>query len=293
MDRDMKLHLFSIIGAVFGLFASQSHATTFQQNTSTPFSQYGQIQNVQNYSSNPFWNPDSPYNQRMPVPVYVQGTDVDTSDCTAVVGALVSSFCASRNNCVGMNVDEARPTLIVQLASLPNHNYVTPCAGYIDSEFSKYVSQNAVAAPTGKPVPFPSPTTPNTNVNQQNYEFQNPYNPQLPDWMNDIIERQQELQNLQSASTGGGDTKLAQADFPTTAADLSFTQRIQNDAAGYAPYAGKSAYEPLNIESEEKYLLRMRNKYGTTTQNNTQNELAINRADIINKIASALKDAKK
>ena len=34
------------------------------------FSDYGQIQNVQNYSSNPFWSPNAPYNQRFPQPVY-------------------------------------------------------------------------------------------------------------------------------------------------------------------------------------------------------------------------------
>ena len=274
MGREMKLYIFSIIGTLFSIATLPAIATTFPTYT-TPFSQYGQIQNVQNYSSNPFWNPDMPYNQRMPVPVYVQGTDVDTSDCTAVVGALVASFCASRNNCVGIDVDDARPTLTVQLASLPNHNYVTPCAGYIETEFDKYKSQNAVAAPTGKTVSFPAATTPNTKLNQPDYEFPNPYTPQTPDWMGDVMERQQELQNLQSANTGGGDTQLARAAFPTTAADLSFTERMQNDAAGYAPYKGKSAYEPLNIESEEKY----RARYDSYCNNATA-QLATLNADI-------------
>lgn len=58
------------------------------------------------------------------------------------------------------------------------------------------------------------------------------------------------------------DTKLAAADFPTTAADLTFTQRLQNDAAGYAPYAGKSAYKTIEIESEEAYMQRT-NSYCT------------------------------
>ena len=248
--------------SIFAMFSctltTMATATTFPTAT-TPFSQYGQIQNVQNYSSNPFWNPDSPYNQRMPVPVYVTGADVDTSDCTAVVGALVASFCASRNNCANMDVNDARPTLTVQLASLPNHNYVTPCAGYIDTEFEKYVSQHVAAAPSGTPVAFPGATTPNSDLNKQQYEFQNPYAPQLPTWngepwMQDMLERKQELENLQASGTTG--TKLARADFPKTAADLSFTQQMELGAAGYAPYKGKSAYEPLNIESEEKYRQR-------------------------------------
>ena len=260
MDREMKLQKFSIMAALLAFVSTSAIATTFP-TTTTPFSQYGQIQNVQNYSSNPFWDPDSPYNQRMPVPVYVQGTDISTSDCQAVVSALVSAYCSSRNNCIGIDVDEARPTLTVQLASLPNHNYVTPCAGYIDTEFSKYVSQNAVAAPSGKTVAFPSATTPNQNLNTQQVEFQNPYQHQLPTWngdpwMQDMLERKQELENLQSASNTSGDTTLAKADFPKTAADLSFTERMQNDAAGYAPYAGASAYRTINIESEEDYMRR-------------------------------------
>lgn len=241
--------LFFIIGAIL---AAPAMATTFPSAT-TPFSEYGQIQNVQNYSSNPFWNPDSPYNQTMPVPIYVTGPNVDTSDCTAIVGALVSSFCASRNNCVGMDISEARPTLTIQLASLPNRNYVTPCAGYIETEFDKYKSQNAVAAPTGHQVAFPTATTPNTNANTQKYQFQNPANPQLPTWqgdpwMQEMLDRENELKNLQSANGGGGE-HLARADFPKTANDLTFSQRTQLDAAGYEPYKDASAYEPLNLKN--------------------------------------------
>ena len=73
--------------------------------------------------------------------------------------------------------------------------------------------------------------------------------------MQDMLERKQELEQLQSATTGG-DTTLARADFPSSASDLTFTQRIQNDAAGYAPYTGKSAYRTFNIESEEAYQQR-------------------------------------
>lgn len=253
----IKLMAFS---GLLGIVVAPTMATTFP-NPTTPFSKYGQIQNVQNYSSNPFWNPDSPYNQRMPVPVYIQGTDVSSSDCQSVVGALVASFCSSRNNCIGMDVDDARPTLTVQLASLPSHNYVTPCAGYIDTEFEKYKQQNATAAPSGKQVSFPGATTPNPTANAQDVEFQNPYDPKLPEWhgdtwMQDMLERKQELQNLQSAN-GANDVQLARADFPETALDLTFTQRIQNDTTGYAPYAGASAYRPLNIESDPQYENRM------------------------------------
>lgn len=300
----MNLHKIFIMTGIIGLLPISGMATTFPTAT-TPFSKYGQIQNVQNYSSNPFWDPSSPYNQRMPVPVYVDGVDISTSDCQTVVSALVAAFCSSRNNCVGLDVDDARPTLTVQLASLPNHNYVTPCAGFIDTEFDKYVAQNAVAAPTGKTVSFPGATTPNTDLNKQNYEFQNPNAQQLPTWngepwMQDMLERKQELENLQSASATSNNSKLVAADFPKTTADLTFTQRIQNDAAGYAPYKDASAYKTINIEPEEKYINRMRGLYGQDwkpgqipNNNNNNSEIALNRDEIIQKITTALKDAKK
>lgn len=239
--------------AICMLGVGTAMATTFPSAT-TPFSQYGQIQNVQNYSSNPFWNPNAPYNQRMPVPVYVQGTDIDTSDCQTVVAALVASFCASRNNCVGMDVNDARPTITVQLASLPNHNYVTPCAGYIDTEFEKYVSANSVLTPGTGSAAFPNAITPGSNVQTGGVQFTNPYAPKLPEfggdtWGADMLERKQELQNLQSANSADNNQQLARADFPKTANDLTFTQQMQNLSAGYEPYRDASAYETLNLDA--------------------------------------------
>lgn len=45
--------------------------------------------------------------------------------------------------------------------------------------------------------------------------------------------------------------------FPKTAADASFTERMENAAQGYAPYAGHSAYQTLKLETEEQYINRM------------------------------------
>ena len=45
--------------------------------------------------------------------------------------------------------------------------------------------------------------------------------------------------------------------FPKTSADASFTTRTENAAAGYAPYAGRRAYQTLKIETEEQYIDRM------------------------------------
>lgn len=251
----MKKHIsFSMLIAL--ALVSTSHATTFPA-ASQPFSKSGQIQNVQNYSSNPFWNPNSPYNLRMPVPVYIQGTDVDTSDCQRVVSSLISTYCASRNNCLDISLEDIRPTITVQLASLPNHNFVTPCSGFIDTEFESYKKQNTIAAPTGKAVAFPTATTPNPDINSQEYQFENPYAPKLPEWngepwMQEMIERKQELQQLQSQNSAVS-SQVVKADFPETFADLSFTERQQILKEGYAPYAGTSAYKTINIESDESY----------------------------------------
>ena len=49
---------------------------------------------------------------------------------------------------------------------------------------------------------------------------------------------------------------LRPASFPTTSMDASFVERRDSAAAGYKPFAGRSSYQPIVIESEEKYMLR-------------------------------------
>ena len=316
----MKQQTIFKICAIFGVaITAPAMATTFPSAT-TPFSQYGQIQNVQNYSSNPFWNPNAPYNQRPPVPVYAQGPDIDTNDCQSIVSALVASYCASHDNCKDVDVNDARSTITVQLASLPNYNYVTPCAGYIDTEFEHYVSQHSVFTPSSVPVAFPQAQNPGSNIQSGDTAFENPYAPQLPTWngepwMQEMLQRRQELQNLQSAN-GGNNPQLTRAEFPKTANDLTFIQRTQNDAAGYAPYAGKSAYETLNLDAvvaeQNEYIKQMQQRLSTDCNlarvrlsraeycaqcpddlEYCNSAYALNRTQIMEKIAQALKDAKK
>ena len=127
------------------------------------FSDYGQIQNVQNYSTNPFWTPNSPYNQRLPQPVYVQGADLNTEDCVKMVQLLVSAQCMARDNCKDTQLSDIRPTIMVQLSQLPGNNYVSACAGYLDGVFDAYVKQFADTIPN-RPVAFPDATVPNPLV---------------------------------------------------------------------------------------------------------------------------------
>lgn len=254
----MKHRIFSILCLV--AFTVVAHAAPIATGSSSiqPISQYGLIQNVQNYSSNPFWNPSGPYNQRMPQPVYAQGADLNTADCQRTVGTLVASYCVNNNNCVGMQLSDIRPVMMLQLARLPGHNYATSCAGFIDSEFNSYVSKYSNAGPSGNYVPFPTGTVANPNYdNETDFQIENPY--QIRDrtwngeeWEKERTERYRELQELQSLN-GADDIHLARADFPATTADLSFSEHTQLKSSGYEPYRNASPYaKPFEIESEEK-----------------------------------------
>ena len=53
-----------------------------------------------------------------------------------------------------------------------------------------------------------------------------------------------------------GASLLQPVSFPTTSMDAGFVERRDNAAAGYKPFTGRSAYQPIVIESEEKYMLR-------------------------------------
>ncbi len=55
---------------------------------------------------------------------------------------------------------------------------------------------------------------------------------------------------------GDGASLLQPAQFPTTSADFSFVERMENLAEGYEPYAGMSAYKIMEFESMEDYAQR-------------------------------------
>ena len=240
------------------------------------FSDYGQIQNVQNYSTNPFWTPNSPYNQRMPQPVYVQGADLNTEDCIKVVQSLVAVQCMARDNCKGTNLSEIRPEIMVQLSKLPGNNYVSACSGYIDGIFESYVAQFGSNVPN-RAVAFPTATVPNQNLNDSGgVKFENPYKVKTPQWQQEINERSNELQELQSIN-GAGSEHLSATDFPETYADLTFSERMANAGEGYAPLKDKSAYIIPDFKNKSEWCASNPNSpecpkkqnTTTTTQNNT------------------------
>ena len=177
----------------------------FGANASNPFSQYGVIQNVQNYSSNPFWDPSRPYNQRMPQPVYVMGADVGAEECRALLNVLVAQQCARINNCVGAQLSDVRPVIMVMLSKLPEHNYATSCAGFLDEAFNNFVKTSANATTVMGPVVYPDATVPNAALGAQGVVYENPYKIQKPvwngeSWVDDIAARQQKIRELEKQS---------------------------------------------------------------------------------------------
>ena len=235
----------SLIMSVFGCF----YAFVAYSATSL-FSDYGQIQNVQNYSTNPFWSPTTPYNQKLPQPVYVQGVNITTEECIQVVQSAVAFQCAARNNCINTALSDIRPSIIVQLSNLPGKAYSTACAGYLDTVFESYVAQYGNYAPKQR-VGLPQATVPNPAINNNNtIQIQNPYEVKPSREEQEIIDRTQELENLQRQNGSGVYGLHAMDSLPGTIADVSLEERLSNAAEGYEPYAGKSAYKTITTQND-------------------------------------------
>ena len=223
-----------------------SCAISFSALGASPLSKYGNIQTVQNYSSNPFWTPDAPYNQRMPTPVYATGTDIETAECQRVMLNLIVAQCATLNNCVSTHLSDIRPSIVMQLSRMPGGNYSTACIGYLDSTFADYVKKYGHAGTSIGNATFPNATMPNPNIGSTTFNTQNIA--QAPQWPQAEQQRKQELQALKNASDTVTPGLVATA-FPATYDDLSFTERMSNAQQGYAPYKNNSAYKTIKIET--------------------------------------------
>ena len=211
-------------------------------------SNYGEIQSVKNYSFNPFWNKNSPYNQNFPKPIYATGADLNTGDCNRVVENLVTSYCAEHNYCRNLRISDVRPTIMVQLSQLPGHNFATSCGGYIDSTFDKFQKEYGNVSTVNLPKPASQPT---------NIEIANPFAPKQTAAQKAIADRTAELERLQSITTPTAGVHAEY--FPKTTADLSFTDRIANTAAGYEPYKDKASYKkPDFLGEDEEFFNRLR-----------------------------------
>ena len=172
-----------------------------------------------------------------------------------MVSYLVAAECANRNKCITTQLSDIRPAIILQLSQMPNGNYASSCGGYIDTAFEQYMKTNAIAAPSAGAA-FPTATGMGTINDGSKFEMQNPLSPKLQEWQMEILDRKQELKDLQAAN-GVKQPKLVRTtEFPTTYADLSFTERMENAAAGYEPFKDARAYKEIEVESQEDYLAR-------------------------------------
>ncbi|MCR4917557.1 MAG: hypothetical protein K5912_01270 [Alphaproteobacteria bacterium] len=243
---------------ISALFACHTLAIAAQAEPGF-LSKYGQIQNVQNYSTNPFWSKDSPYNNKVPKPVYAQSVDVKYSDCMLALNSLFASMCSTRNNCVGLELYEVRPTIMVNLASLPGHNYATACAGYIDSAYSDYVKKNGHAgihADSSFPIAIeanPNAFAGNTSATVSGEMFV----PKTP-YQQGVAERAQELAELHAQTASTSDSPvLAQNYFPGVSGNKTFTERWEDNKAKYKNYGktkenANTAFKPLKVQSQEE-----------------------------------------
>ncbi|MCL2537945.1 MAG: hypothetical protein FWE52_00470 [Alphaproteobacteria bacterium] len=227
-----------------------------QQGNPVPLSQAGLIQNVQGYSSNPFFQMGGPYNQRMPVPIFAQGAELTAGDCQSVSMYIVGGICAGRNNCTGLRVSDIRPAAMTQLAALPGHNFVTACAGFIDGAFSEYMSMQQTLRTAGFPTAFPMPTGAATGGTNQQLILRNPLEERIPSWQRNIDAREAELAAMHARNAP--DTRLTPTQMPTTFNDLSFADRQRVLAEGYQqwqcdPVTGRNcAYVVPKIEKDEE-----------------------------------------
>ena len=141
---------------------------------------------------------------------------------------------------------------MVQLSNLPGHNYVSACGGYIDGVFESYV-KNYGNTVSNREIAFPDSTIPNPDINNSNnLQFQNPYKVQPTKWQQEIKERSDELKSLQNQNGANG-YGLSSTEFPKTYADLSFSERIENERTGLMPYKDLKAYKPLNVKTAEEW----------------------------------------
>lgn len=205
-------------------------------SAATPFSQYGMIQNVQNYANNPFYN-NGTAQITTPRIVYATGPALTPNDCLRTVQSIVENVCFQNNYCKTTTLADVRPKIMVQLSSLPGHNYASSCAGYIDTIYEKYQKRAIYAPTTPTTTAFPSA------------QKQVVQDSSVPKWKSEYNARAAELKALQAQNPI--DTTVNDADFPTTIADLSYQERMNLMADNYADYMDAQVYVPLNVVRTE------------------------------------------
>jgi len=231
----------------FGVFtaimviAGAGHASLFTKE--------GLVQNVQDYSVNPFYN-TATGTVSTPTMVYVNGPKLAPNDCERAVRSVVENVCSDHNNCRDTKLATVRPDIMVQLSLLPKYNYATSCVGFIDSVYDAYVNRYNYTNNAATSTSFPSATTASVTATTQKSN--------LPKWKQEYNERNAELRALH-AMTAEPVGVLEDAEFPKTFQDLSFQEQNEIKKRGYEPYKDAQAYVPLDIKRDDSL-------YKTTAQ---------------------------
>jgi len=221
-----------------------------------------QIQNVQDYSSNPFWTPGGPYNQQViPTPIFVRGPQLGAAECQSAVASAIWTQCQFRNNCAGLRAEDIRHGVIMELSNRRDANYVGACAAFIEPMFEQFRQQTAgMVRQTG----FPAPTRP-LNMSQPGPATAGAwsYHNQLPQHELDQEMRQRQMDTLRQQNEPRPQMFVAQ--MPMTFDDLSFVERMeitregfQHAAVGqYQQFAGHNRTGMgFDLESDEQMAQR-------------------------------------
>jgi len=213
-------------------------AVDFPSQSDRSGSNYGLIQNVQNYSTNPSYNSNGYYNQKtVPIIVNATGEELGSGECMSVVNAVISSYCYLNNNCDGMQLTDVKPAAIVQLSKM-NGNYSNACGGYIDNAFYEYKNKSNNI---NSQVAFP------TAITMGNNTLTLPAISEMP--KTDVEKRTDELARLQKQN-GSENFGLTSTSMPKTINDVSFEQQIANKTAGYEPW--KEVWADVEVGTDGK-----------------------------------------
>ena len=214
-----------------------------------PFSKYGLIQSVPNYSSSPFYD-NKTGTITTPQMVYATGPVLKPSDCERAVESIVDAICRQKNYCRNVSLSDIRPNIMVQLSLLPGYNYASSCAGYMDTIFDNYKKRYSYNDTGVSGASFPNATT----------TYSDPSKNSKTNKKTGYQERADELKALQ-AQTSTENYVVTQTDFPKTFDDLSFQEKNKIKWEGYEPYKDAKVYVPLNVERSKD-----KNAYRTTTE---------------------------
>ena len=238
-----------------GLLLTSALVAVFGAHVCAAAPIFNTLDNVQNYSSNPAYSTNGPYNQGFPVPVYVKGPRLGAAECQMSVNSAVWTQCAYRNNCANLTADDIRGDVVMELSRRTDANYATACIGYVNGAFNLYRQQMTGLVTPGR---FPAGGKPAEYPTAQQITNPFTYENQLPQYEYEQGLRSNQLAAMQTQNAGR--PRLTMEQMPDTFEDLSFAERMAAIQEGWQhPAVGDTyKYGTLNIEKDEEMYGRQR-----------------------------------